>query len=105
MKKIAYIAGPYRALSLRYTIDNIRVAEAVAIKYWEEGYAVICPHKNSALLDGIVSDETWLSAYQAILAKCDVCVMIKGWQESEGSRQEHDFAVNHRIEIIYEGVK
>jgi hypothetical protein len=101
-KKIAYIAGPYRASSPRGIIQNIRAAEAVAIKYWQQGYAVICPHKNSALFDGLASEETWLSGYLAILARCDVCIMVSGWQESEDARQEHDFARDHGIEVIYD---
>ncbi len=100
--RIAYIAGPYRAATPHGILQNVRAAEAVAIKYWQKGYAVICPHKNSALFDGLLPDEIWLSGYLAILAKCDVCIMMTGWENSEGARQEHEFARAHGIEIIYD---
>ena len=102
LMRIAYIAGPYRASTPHGILQNVRKAEAVAIKYWQKGYAVICPHKNSALFDGLLPDEVWLEGYLAILARCDVCVMLPGWENSEGARKEHDFARAHGIEIVYE---
>lgn len=101
-KKVAYIAGPYRASTPHGILQNIRKAEAVAIQYWQQGYAVFCPHKNTALLDGRLPDEVWLAGDLAILARCDVCIMLPGWKDSEGARQEHGFARTHGIEIIYE---
>ena len=38
----------------------------------------------------------------AILARCDVCIMMAGWENSEGARQERKFARAHGIEIIYD---
>ena len=50
--QIVYLAGPYRGQT-HYDIElNIREAEYVAIKLWQAGYAVICPHKNTAHFDG-----------------------------------------------------
>jgi len=101
-KRIAYIAGPYRAATPHGILQNVRKAEAVAIRYWQKKYAVICPHKNSALFDELLPDEDWLEGYLVILARCDVCVMLPGWENSEGARQEREFARAHGIEIIYE---
>lgn len=36
MQKLAYIAGPYRADTIHGIVQNIRKAEAVAIKYWKK---------------------------------------------------------------------
>ena len=101
-KKVAYIAGPYRAATPHGIVQNIRRAEAVAIKYWKKGYVVICPHKNSALFDGILSDEAWLEASCVLLARCDVCVMMQGWERSEGARNEESMARDNKMEIIYD---
>jgi len=100
--KIAYIAGPYRADTINGIVQNIRKAEDVAIKYWLKGYAVICAHKNSALLDGVAPDETWLKGYLEILSRCDVIVMVPGWEKSEYSIKEHNFAISKSIKVIYE---
>ena len=100
--KIAYIAGPYKAATARGIVENIQKAEAVAIKYWKAGYAVICPHKNSALFDGIIPDGEWIKRDLIILSRCDICVMMARWKDSEGAKQEHDYAIQHGISVIYE---
>jgi hypothetical protein len=100
--KIAYIAGAYRSETISGTVKNIRAAEYVAIKYWKKGYAVICPHKNTALFDGLMPDKTWLDGDIEILKRCDVIVMMQGWEDSTGSKAEHFFALRNGIEIIYD---
>ena len=100
--KVAYIAGPYRAATPHGILQNIRKAEAVAIKYWQKGYAVICPHKNTALLDGLLQDHCWLDGYLEILSRCDIVVMLPEWHDSEGARQEHALAKDMAMEIIYD---
>jgi len=99
---LVYIAGPYRAKTIHETVENIRRAEAVAIKYWKEGYAVICPHLNTALLDGAIPDRKILKGDLVILSRCDIVVMMKGWEKSQGARAEHDYAQELGITIYYE---
>ncbi|HEY9060972.1 MAG TPA: DUF4406 domain-containing protein [Pseudobacteroides sp.] len=103
MMKIAYIAGPYRAKTKLGIVLNIIRARKVAKKYWKKGYAVICPHSNSALFDGVVPDETFLDGDIEILNRCDVIVAIEGWQRSEGTKNELRFARTNNIPIIYDG--
>jgi hypothetical protein len=100
--KIAYTAGPYRAPTPRGIVENIRKAEAVALKYWLKGYAVICPHKNTALFDGAAPDSVWLEGDLKILARCDVIVMVPGWRESKGAIAELSYAKAQGLDIIYE---
>lgn len=100
--KVAFISGPYRADTIRGTVENIRRAEAVAIKYWKLGYAVICPHKNTALFDGTADDAVWLRGDLELLCRSDICVMLSEWEASEGSRREHLVAQQQGIEIVYE---
>ena len=100
--KVIYIAGPYRGKTIHETLENIRKAEKVAIKYWQMGHAVICPHKNTALLDGTCKEETWLTGYIEIMKRCDTVVLVPGWKESEGSIAEYMVAVHEDKEIIEE---
>ena len=58
--KVAFISGPYRGKTESDVVANIRHAEKYALKYWQLGYAVICPHKNTALFGGLAPDEVWL---------------------------------------------
>uniref|UniRef100_A0A6M3KG77 Lcl C-terminal domain-containing protein n=1 Tax=viral metagenome TaxID=1070528 RepID=A0A6M3KG77_9ZZZZ len=105
MMKVAYIAGPYRAETLRGVIDNIRHAEKYAIEYWQKGYSVICPHKNTALFDGIAPDDVWLEGDKELIRRLipghDVVVMIPGWLSSAGAREERKLAIDLKIEVIY----
>lgn len=99
--KIAYIAGPYRAGRGRTVLMNIRSAELIAIRYWILGYAVICPHLNTAFLDGIVLDDQFLKADLEFVKKCDVIVMMPNYLDSIGAIGELDLAKKLGKEIIY----
>ena len=101
--RVAYIAGPYRARTPYGISCNINKASDVAAKYWLKGFAVICPHKNSAMFDGLAPDNVWLDGYLEIMCRCDVVVMMSGWQLSTGAKAEHDEAISLGLEVIYDG--
>lgn len=86
--KVAFICGPYRAETPRGIVENIRRAEAVALDYWQKGYAVICPHLNTALFDGALRDEVWLEGDLELLRRSDLVVALPGWGKSKGSMCE-----------------
>lgn len=100
--KVVYIAGPYRANTIAGVVANIRAAEAVAAKYWKLGYAVICPHKNSALFDGICPDESFLDGAIAIMLRCDVVVFMDGYEKSEGAVRERNSAIKNGIPVVHD---
>lgn len=100
--KVAYIVGPYRAKNGRTILENIRAAEAVAIKYWRLGYAVICPHLNTAFFDGLCEDHVWLDGDLEIVKRCDVLVAMHNWKESAGSVRELQLAESIGKEILYD---
>ena len=88
---IVYISGPYTAPTESQVYDNIQFARQYAIKYWNLGYAVICPHMNSAFMGGVASNEPWLDGDITILRRCnsfDTIVMIPGWRHSPGALKE-----------------
>lgn len=100
--KVAYVAGPYRAKTPHGVVENIRCAEAVALKYWKLGYAVICPHMNTALLDGECPDAIWLDGDLELIRRCDVLVAMEKWKQSQGATAEVELALNLGLEVIYE---
>lgn len=107
--KIAYIAGPYRSTSASGIMTNIRNAEKIAIEFWRKGYAVLCPHKNSAFFDGLAPDSVWLEGdlefIRRLIPGTDVIIMVPGWTESEGAKAERELAMSLGIEILYKGVE
>jgi len=94
---LIYVAGPYRGEVDR----NIQQAREIAIKLWEVGHVVICPHLNTAHFenDCKVSDEAYLSGDLNILCRCDAIVMTPYWEKSVGAKGEYDYAVAHGIPI------
>jgi hypothetical protein len=86
--KVVYVAGPYRSGTVRGIVENIRRAEALAIRVWKLGAAAICPHLNTRLFDGECPDETWLTGDFEIIRRVDALVLVDGWQRSTGTAQE-----------------
>ncbi len=103
MKKVCFISGPYRSkLGPSGIHDNIEKARAAAIEMWKRGYAVICPHMNSAMMDGACDDPVWLEGDLEFVRRSDVIYMISGWEDSEGAVAELLEAKMNDLEIIYQ---
>lgn len=99
--KVIYVAGSYRSNTEWGLVENIRKAEDAAIRLWQEGYAVICPHKNTAHFGGLAPDNIWLEGDLEILKRCDAIYMVPGWSSSKGASAEHAMAKEWGKEIIY----
>lgn len=98
---LAYVAGPYRdPRGPFYIRENIRRAEAVAVRLWQAGIPALCPHMNTAMLDGIAPDQTFLDGDLLMLARCDILVTAPGWRKSAGTNAEIIFAVDRGIHVI-----
>jgi len=98
--KIAYIAGPYRGRTHNDIAENIWAARSIATRLWELGYAVICPHLNSAFMSGAAPEETFLEGGLEILRRCDLLVLVEGWQASKGTAREIEVARECGIPIF-----
>lgn len=87
--RICFLAGPYRAPTIRGVVLNVRAAESVAVELWKLGTVVpLCAHLNSALFDGIVPDEVFLEGALELLRRSDAIVLAPGWRGSAGARAE-----------------
>ncbi|MCX6706142.1 MAG: DUF4406 domain-containing protein [Candidatus Woesebacteria bacterium] len=104
--KVAYIAGPYRAETKEGIGENIKRAADVALKYWKQGYAVICPHKNTAFFEGC-EDSVWLEGDREIISrlvpeKGDIVIAMEGWRDSLGAVVEVALAKNLGLEVVFD---
>lgn len=86
--RIAYLAGPYRAASPFEIGQNIGRARAVAVWLWRNGYVALCPHLNSAFMDGAAEDRVFLDGDIAMMRRCDLVVLVPGWERSRGTLDE-----------------
>ena len=98
--RVAYVAGPYRASTPWGVHLNIEAAKAVAFELWRMGYAVLCPHANTAMMD-FGCDEVFLDGDLEILKRCDLVVVCPGWESSEGTQAEIAHAHNELKAVYY----
>ncbi len=101
--KLIYVAGPYRG-----DVDgNIKRAEAAAVELWRRGWAVICPHKNTAHFEQYenvdsISAGAWLQGDLTMLQRCNAMFLLKGWENSDGSVEEFRHAIKWDIPVFYQ---
>lgn len=98
-----YVAGPYRAKTEEQILANIKNAEQIALTLWEWGFAVFCPHKNTAHFEKAqhIRNSVWLEGGLAFLQVCDILVVSPGWEHSEGTITEINFAKEQLIPIYF----
>jgi len=99
--RLAYVAGPYRAGTEWELVQNIRAAEHLAVDLWRLGFAVFCPHKNSAHFGGVCPDQSFLAGDLEILSRSDILVCTEGWRGSVGARAEVELAEARGIPVAY----
>lgn len=92
--KLLYVAGPYRSKKGMWGVhQNIHKAKEIAQELWSMGYAVICPHANTAFMDGTdIPDHHFLAGDLLMVRRCDGVVMAPNWELSEGATAEKKFA-------------
>lgn len=101
IRGVLYLAGPYRAKNGRTVRENIRNAERIAVKWWKAGFAVICPHLNTAFFDGEAPDDLWLEGDLEIVKRCDAVLAMSTCSESDGSTREICAAIAWGKKIIF----
>jgi hypothetical protein len=87
--RLAYLAGPYRSSSIWGVKRNIEAAAAVARELWKMGLPTICPHCNTAFMDGPdIECSTFLDGDLEMLERSDLMVVLPGWEKSQGTIAE-----------------
>lgn len=99
--KLVYVAGPYRSPTPWGVERNIRAAMDAAAQVWAAGLAAVCPHANSAHMEGVTSDANFLAGTLEMLRRCDAVLVIEGWQNSEGARGEVKEACRLGLPVLY----
>jgi hypothetical protein len=101
VKKVVYVAGPFRAPNVWLMERNIRRAEEIALEVWLLGAACICPHANTRFFQGVLPDQAYLDGDLAILQRCDALLMLPDWEKSVGAQEERLEAKRCLIPVFY----
>jgi len=99
---VAYVAGPYRAETHAEVHANIQRARRVAEQLWAKGYAVICPHLNSAFMSGPIDEKNFLDGYLELVRRSDIVVVsCKPGEASSGTEAEVTEAAKMNLPVFF----
>jgi len=101
-KRLIYVAGKYRGDCENDVFENIVRARKAALRLWNKGYAVICPHTNSFFMGSRLGDDKFLEGDLEIVRRVDAIYMLKGFRSSIGAMKELALAIELGKEVIYE---
>lgn len=102
MRRVCYLSGPYSDASENVVWQNIFEARKVARELWKKGWAVICPHMNTAFMGGDdLGHDDFMEGDLELLERSDAVVMMPGWEGSKGAQIEWNRAADLHLPIFY----
>ena len=96
--RVIYVSGAYRG----DVAANIEHARQAAIRLWETGWIVLCPHLNSAHMESLCGEEMFLTGDLELLKRCDAIFMLNNYKTSAGGLKELALAKKLGLDIFYE---
>lgn len=85
---LVYIAGPFRSDNGWQLRCRIHAAEQAAAAVVEMGAMPVTPHSIGANFDKTGTDELWLDGTLELMRRCDVVLVLPGYEKSQGTQQE-----------------
>lgn len=92
---LIYIAGPFTGPTAWHIAENVREAERWGLEVAYAGGMPVIPHANTHLFHGQLTADFWYAGTLALLRACAGIVLIHGWSDSRGARDEE--AEAHRL--------
>lgn len=107
--EVAYVCGPYIGQDYFEIDRNIVAARDIAFELWKKGYAVVCPHMNSAHFETVyhllgMENSDFMKAGLELVRRSDILVLVDGWERSEEAKEDIEFAKELGL-TIYEIVE
>lgn len=91
-----YISGPIRRCQME---ERQRCFEEAELMILNRNEVPVNPLKNG--LDINVCDHMHMAIDLGLIRTCNKIVMLPYWQESQGAREEYEYAVNLGLEVEY----
>ena len=98
MKGRVYISGPITG-----TTDYIQRFDKAEQTLADAGYEVVNPARVNMNLPESTTHQEYMEVSFTLMTLCDTVYMMKGWDKSNGCRQEFEYASRHGISITFEG--
>jgi hypothetical protein len=104
-----YLAGPFRGKDSFEVNSNVQQATVAmyglidAARSAGVKVAVICPHSMTQNFDRTFDDEYWLAATMELMYRCDVLLMLPGWENSKGAKLERKAALAKQ-KLVFDSV-
>jgi len=100
--KVLYVSAKYRdPRGTWYIKKNIQIAEEIAVELWQMGFAVICPHSNTAFFEGPINDPIIIAGDCELVKRSDGVVVGPNWFTSEGTRIEWKTGFDNKKPIFF----
>ena len=97
-----YLVGPLIGDGSEHSIRvNREQARSAAEELWKLGFAVFCPHLNTAGMVGLMKEEQFIKGDLCWLSDADLVVTLPLHSKSKGSAEELAFAKKYDIPIIH----
>jgi len=107
--KLVYVAAPYRAKTREAVAQNVAAARHVGSIVMRLGMLPVMPTVNTAFLDydfpGVTDDQFWIDGTLELMRRCDMVVMVDGWQYSTGATGELEEAKRLGIPVYMSTVE
>lgn len=97
-----YISGPIAPRNGKPIEENVLAGVYAFIKLTQLGIPSFCPHLGAMFpsCHSEVSYQTWMDYDLAVIDRCTHMLMLPGWRESSGSRQEREYAEGLEMPIF-----
>jgi hypothetical protein len=98
-----YVAGPYSADNILDVLKNIRTGISAATLLLQNGFAVFCPFVDFQYgLSGSLPMEVYKNNSLEFLNSCDIILMLPGWEQSKGAKEELRIAMFRNMRVFYD---
>lgn len=87
-KPVVYVAGRFRAADGWKINENVFAAEKAGRAVAALGAMPLIPHSIGAHMAGTEDDSFWLTGTLELMRRCDVVLVLPGYQESQGTQGE-----------------
>lgn len=95
---IIYISGAITKIGVDKAMTRFEDAES---RLKDLGYEVINPCRTNSTLPKLDHDG-YMVVSMAMLSLCDTIYMLKCWEDSDGAKEELQYALEHGYTIIVE---